>query len=751
MKTNLSNSIKIGLVLFAATLVSGRVSGATFTAVASGNWSSSATWGGSAPPFTLGATDQVTIGAGLTVTMDSVITVNGLLAQITVSGTLTSATNSLIVTTGTVTGSGTINANKVILNSGGTFSFSGSVSANTFTNSIASLSSTAMIMVNNTLNLTGILSVQTGGSLTMGSGSVVNISGASLSVSGGTLSLSSAYTVNYISASTTAGMELSGSGLGNVTVNVSSGNSVALGANASLNDSLKLISGSLMLNGYNLTLNGKVSGSGTLMGDANANLTINTSGGLATPIAFASSYQLLNNFMLNVGSGSSVALVSNLAVNGTLSLSGGSNLDINGVMLTLNGSYSGTGSLKVNAASTLDIEASSSIATAISLSGSIGTFKLNVSTGNTVTMGTDLNVGILNLETGTLVLNGHNLSINGDIAASGSGMVFATSASNVSVTATGSTSGSLSFSYPGNIVNNFTVNIGAAGSVMLASNLTINGALNFIAGHINIGANNLQIGASGSISGANANAYVITGAGGYLTMNAAVATTDNFPVGTVSFYSPAGITLNTGSSTGTVGVNVSQGVYEQGTSGTLLSSSQPMVNATWLFQTSITSGLNANMQLTWSPAMEVNGFIHTDDYISHYSSITNAWDNIGDSMNATAVGGGMFSIQRTGVTSMSPFAIFDQSTVTGINELSTSGSTFDIYPNPASENLTVRNNTGSTTLLYADIYNVIGQRVGGYTLTSTETVIPVAGLPSGQYFIKLYNDNTTVMKKFIKL
>src|ERR1700722_18282218 len=108
MKTNLLNFTKICLILLVVTLSNSFASGATYTAVASGNWSSSATWGGTAPSFKLGAIDQVTIGAGLTVTMDSTIVVNGVLAQISLNGTLTSAVNSLILTSGTISGSGAI-------------------------------------------------------------------------------------------------------------------------------------------------------------------------------------------------------------------------------------------------------------------------------------------------------------------------------------------------------------------------------------------------------------------------------------------------------------------------------------------------------------------------------------------------------------------------------------------------------------------------------------------------------------------
>ena len=149
-----------------------------------------------------------------------------------------------------------------------------------------------------------------------------------------------------------------------------------------------------------------------------------------------------------------------------------------------------------------------------------------------------------------------------------------------------------------------------------------------------------------------------------------------------------------------------------------------------------------------APAIEVNGFVHSSDYISHY--VSGSWDDIGDSMTATAVAGGMFSVQRKGVTSMSPFAVFDKSTVTGIDQIVKNG-VFEIYPNPVSENLYIKSKNMSKGILYVDIFNVLGQKVGAYTTTNTETAIPVEGLARGQYFIKLYNDNTVVVEKFIKM
>jgi len=748
MKTKLLKLKKTYLIILGSILLSASSFAATYTAVASGNWSSSATWGGTPPPFTLTALDQVTIGAGLTVTMDSIVTVNGLLAQISVAGTLTSATNTLNVTTGTLTGAGSLVVNGLILNSGGTFSFTGAVNANTFTNSITSLALTAQVTVNKVLNLMNVVSVQAGGTLTMAANSIINVSGGQLAISGGTVSLSSVYDVNYITSSATAGMELSGSGLRNVTINVSSVNSVTLGSSLVVNDSLKMVSGSLVLNGNSLTINGKLSGAGTFTGDASANLVVNTTGGTAVPIHFAAGAQTIDNLTINVGSGNSVTIGSDLTVAGTLTLTGGSNINVSSTQFTLSGSYTGTGSIMVDSHSMITIDPTSSITNAISFSGaSMGDLIVNPGSGNTITLGSNVIVAdTLNITSGTLDLNGGNLTVMGDIAASGNGMIFSSATSNITISTPKSTSGSLTFQYPGNVVNNFNVVIGAAGSVKLGSDMVVSNALNFTTGSVDIGNYNLTIDAAGSVSGANANSYVITSGTGYFTMSATTSSTTTFAVGTSSYYFPASITLNSGSSTGTVGVNVSAGVYSQGTTGSLMSATNPMVNATWLFETNISSGLNANMQLTWSPATEVNGFIHTGDYIAHYTS--GAWDTA-TSVTATAVAGGMFSIQRKNITSFSPFAIFDQGT-TGISEVVVNNQ-FTIYPNPASNVVYIQNNSGLQGQINADVINILGQVVESYIITNSNSEISLSGLNPGDYFIKLYNDKSSVVKKVVKM
>jgi fibronectin-binding autotransporter adhesin len=240
------------------------LSAATFTATTSGNWSSSATWGGTAPSFNL-TTDQVVIPSGITVAMDNSVTVTGATAAVGVQGTLTStASQSLTVNAlGSLTGSGTINIGSLHLQALSVMTFSGAATVDTLTTALASLQLSGGLTVSNALNLSaGTLTLGSGGSLTLNSGGTIIMAGGSLSNNGGTLSLTASYNVAYTTASATTGIELSGSGLNNVTINVSSGNHVTLSSALTVAGTLSLTSGTLVLNGNNLTLSGSIAASG---------------------------------------------------------------------------------------------------------------------------------------------------------------------------------------------------------------------------------------------------------------------------------------------------------------------------------------------------------------------------------------------------------------------------------------------------------------------------------------------------------
>jgi hypothetical protein len=101
---------------------------------------------------------------------------------------------------------------------------------------------------------------------------------------------------------------------------------------------------------------------------------------------------------------------------------------------------------------------------------------------------------------------------------------------------------------------------------------------------------------------------------------------------------------------------------------------------------------------------------------------------------------------------MSPFAVFDQKTIpTSINEVANTTGDFVIYPNPTTENLFVKNITGTTGLVNVEIYNSLGQMVSNFQSTNDLIAVPVSELSAGMYLIRLYNDNMEVVKRFSKI
>jgi len=75
----------------------------------------------------------------------------------------------------------------------------------------------------------------------------------------------------------------------------------------------------------------------------------------------------------------------------------------------------------------------------------------------------------------------------------------------------------------------------------------------------------------------------------------------------------------------------------------------------------------------------------------------------------------------------------------------------NIYPNPASEQITVQLPLSAITknsVLY--IYDAFGKRVAATTVTTETTTIDLEELPKGIYFISLQNENGVMTKKIVK-
>lgn len=588
MNTFTSLCKRAGLIAMSSLfLFSATSNAATFTAVTSGNFSSSTTWGGTAPSSMVSA-DAVIIPPGITVTLTSDQSFTGT-SSLTVNGTLTSTGNALLMSGGSLAGSGVITVDSVVLGLASGISYTGSITANKLTSVGALVSSSATVTVNNALHLwAGVLNF-TSGSITMSNGATIYVTNGSLSVGGSAnLMLTNAYNVHYSGSSITTGVELSGAGLTDVTV------------------------------------------------------------------------------------------------------------DVSGV----------------------------------------------------VTLSTDASVnGTLDLVAGTLDLNSHNLSITTTGDLSGSGSIKSSAGSDISIAASGGITGDLRFISSGNSVNNLTINMGSANDkVNLGSDLKVFGQLNLQKGMVNTMAFDLELDAAATVMGGSANSYVATNGTGMLTMNLAGGANAMFHVGTMTKYAPVLITAANSSANGDVSITVIDTVYANGTGGTALSSTQPLVSATWYVTSSATASINYDIKVMWSSSMEVNSFNRGQAYISHYTS--GSWDVMA-SAGATAETNGMYSMTRTGITSLSPFTVADKDAdMTGIfNPGIANSSSVKVYPNPAAGTLYF--NT-SIKVNKADIYDITGHNIKSVNIAPGANSISVGELPSGVYQVHFYTDDAKAVKKFIK-
>lgn len=89
----------------------------------------------------------------------------------------------------------------------------------------------------------------------------------------------------------------------------------------------------------------------------------------------------------------------------------------------------------------------------------------------------------------------------------------------------------------------------------------------------------------------------------------------------------------------------------------------------------------------------------------------------------------------------------------GINDIENK-TNFSIYPNPATNNLTLLLNHNKTEILTIEIYNIAGKVVQQKQLTTTAGVqqynFNISDLSSGFYVLSIHSDNFKLTQKFVK-
>ncbi len=756
MKTHL---LKIGFLVGLLFIVSNNQLRA-FTAVVSGNWSSAATWGGVAPGPNVTAQDII-IPNGITVTLDMDVTFSGLINTFTVDGTLnSSATYSLTLVQGTMAGTGTVDIHRLEYGLLLTSSFTGTLTLNVLENNAALLQLGAVGTVSDSLVLeSGTLTLAAGANLAVQTNSTIYRNDGSLTIGGGIFNSSANYNVVYVGASKTSGIELNSLTLQNIYIQLTDNTqTVSLGTNLRVNNTLTLTMGHLDISGYDLELYGNmvVSGGAMFESDNTSNIVIQSSSAINSGFTFAAGSSVDNITVDHTGAGN-VKLNSAIDIAGELRLNDGTfNLETGSTIVMLGGSlvhvedgdlFGNGGSF--NGTANYDVEYMGSTHTSgLELSGSgLTDVTINMSSGtNEVSLGGDITAnGHLDLVTGKLNMNGNNFTLNGTFDQQSTATIIGNVNSELAMNISAILDDTIYFDNSNQGLDMLTVNVSGGGDLVLGSQLQIHDELSMLAGRLDIGDNNLSIEQGASITGYSDVRYIVTSGVGRLRMyiNSGGAY-QVYPVGTDVNYSPASIQQLAGGTSGDFMVNTFAGVYTQGTTGFNSAQFESVVDRTWLVESETGLTINMKLKLGWVVASEVNGYDQANTYITHYMG---TWDTYAS--GAATVGlNNTFEIERTGITSLSPFAVIDNNANLGFEDES-EASAINLYPNPCTEMINV-SNTNITDQYNYEIMDVSGKTFG--VINNGSNQFDVSGLQNGFYFLRMTNlsTNKSVVKEFIK-
>ncbi len=319
----------------------------------------------------------------------------------------------------TVNGDLTINGGSIDFDDGnntttdGTIYVKGNWINNNNTTDFVRGNSTVIFNGNTTQTITSNTGLENFGNVQITGSSILNLNGNDLEISGNW--------TNYNQSGLTEGTStITFDGTANQNINTTGGEviydvvidnptTVTLSNNLTISNQLNQSQGELIINGKTLTLqNDLIRTTGTFTGSNSSNMTINGSGNLATALYFTPGSESLNNLTVNRSSSGTVTMATNLTIYGQLGMSAGE-LDINDKVLTLNGTISGTGTLKGSANSELYIGGSGNLGTLYFSTGlqEVKNLTTNRSSGIS-TLGTDLTVNTLLTLTNGLITTGTN-------------------------------------------------------------------------------------------------------------------------------------------------------------------------------------------------------------------------------------------------------------------------------------------------------------------------------------------------------
>ena len=521
------------------------VSAAIFTATSSGSWSSSATWGGTTPGSDI-SLHQIIIPAGVNVIMDTDLMMNGPLASLDVQGSLQGSANTITVISGSIIGAGQMLCNQVSLSGSASVTFAGQLNVGTFVNNGATVALSALTSVQNELQLNGGVVVIGSGTLALQSGTQIVVNGGSMSLSGGLFTATDSYSVIYQGNGGTVGIEASGSGLSEITVDLSSANAqLMLGGDLVLNGDLTLDQGQVVIGNNSLTINGFIvcSPSGSIDASMGSALQVSANGNGTIELSFASSPDMIGSLTIDASGGASAQLEGDLEVVAAFNLNSGT-FNLNGNSLTVAGDFNGQGTFQANAGSSVAIQGSGSISGGLDFGSSVQVLEslsIDISSSESIAISGSVDVtDVCDLQSGGIVLGANsNIGLNGSVSFGPDCILIGNQTAAISINSSGSVNGALTFDSGSSVVGDLSLNIGGNGSISLGSDLGVEGELGLEGGTCSLNGFTLTIngdiasGGSGSISGGGSSGIIINASGdlsGALTFSAGSAELEDLTI-----------------------------------------------------------------------------------------------------------------------------------------------------------------------------------------------------------------------------
>lgn len=317
----------------------------SYYAVASGKYSDPATWAsGQIPPSVLG-NNSLTVSYGVKLELDSNIILNTSLSSMNLvnSSIFSTTSNYIVINNGSINGAGNIDIDSMAISVTKGVDLTGDVKVDKlYMNSASVHNNSINFLVREKLYLAGGVNIISGGgTITLSKTTWPTIymqGGVIIAQSTSTADFSGKYDLRYETGNYATDIELTGSGLQNIEVDVQAGNKVRLSSHAYIKNKLKLTSGELVLNGRILTFMDTAdfdsTGTGTINSTGAAVMVVNTKNGLTGGLRFSPTANMLGILNINLTNNGTVKLGSSLEVYNTLDIQKG-RLVLEGNILTI--------------------------------------------------------------------------------------------------------------------------------------------------------------------------------------------------------------------------------------------------------------------------------------------------------------------------------------------------------------------------------------------------------------------------------